>query len=66
MSAADWLTSDEMTAALARIKAENDERCSECEELLTDDNRCDVEFYFSGWGQRPLCSDCGREMLGID
>ena len=51
---------------LPEQEKEDEGRCSECDELLTDDNRFDTEFYFSGWNVRPLCSECGREMLGID
>jgi hypothetical protein len=67
MNAADWLTSDAVTEALAKIKAENDNQASdyliyECAEH--GDYRVPVELIGGEWvveaGEKERCPVCGR------
>lgn len=59
MTAAEWLASDEVTEALARIKREQEEAgfCDCCRECL------EGQEAYSCYGQ-TLCEDCWEDATG--
>lgn len=59
MTAADWLTSDAVTAGLARIKRENDEEALFCGDCLGD--LTEAEGHDNGAGAL-ICESCRMEL----